>query len=797
MDRTEIGTNLILYALKKFARRATVEVDLPEEPYWTEYERYLSLGQWGEPEAALSCIFSRVQGDGTPPKAYLAAQPLTLKRETLFPGMISEAPTGIDWPTLWNKFHSEYEALQRYIQQHDPRLFDAFCHLFYRWAWSLPCDYGEPGISLYEQWKAVAALYFASRGSEQPAPEFTLVGGDIPGIQDFVYTITSKGAAKGLRGRSLFIQLLGDAIVRRLLIELDLSLANVIYNAGGNFLLLAARDAPPIVDNIRLQANRRFIEALQGGAALILEHMPVRIEELFTPGLFTKARGRFAQQVAQAKNQPLRELALTQEGWQKVFTCKDKGSELSCAVCHVEVDLNNNQPLERTGEISEVMEAPRICNLCHSFAQLAHDIAPQKLWLTIEPQPDLRDTEASPSDHYQTLLSRISGLKYQFENQLPQNLATALAINEPAFLDFPACGFRLLANVTPTVTEQDRQYLRKEKVPEDQWPEVGDVRSFTLLAYAAKEAGAIERVGVLRMDVDGLGAAFEDGMPDMTMPALSSMSAALERFFNGYLNVMIQEKAQNDLYIIYSGGDDLFIVGAWHHLPDLAETIHEEFKAFTGNHPRLSLSGGITLEGARFPLYRAAERAGAAERRAKSYTRNGRRKDALCFLDTVVGWEDWHLVRSQKDELLSLLGGSEKRQNAQQVSDKALEQETKAQGIAHKAGREEKQRLPRRLLQLLQNVHQLYRSDLALAARKARQSGRKPPDARLFFGRWMWAQIYYLNRLAEQSKDDMPDVPERIRKLQETILTPEKVRYTGLVARWAEYLTRGKESQQK
>jgi CRISPR-associated protein Csm1 len=39
-----------------------------------------------------------------------------------------------------------------------------------------------------------------------------LVGGDITGIQRFIYTISSKGAAKSLRGCSAYLNLLCDAI---------------------------------------------------------------------------------------------------------------------------------------------------------------------------------------------------------------------------------------------------------------------------------------------------------------------------------------------------------------------------------------------------------------------------------------------------------------------------------------------------------------------------------------------------------------------------------------------------------
>jgi CRISPR-associated protein Csm1 len=273
------------------------------------------------------------------------------------------------------------------------------------------------------------------------------------------------------------------------------------------------------------------------------------------------------------------------------------------------------------------------------------------------------------------------------------------------------------------------------------------------------------------MDVDELGRVFSEGVPDLTLPKLSALSGAMDLFFSGYLNVLVRAQAENDLYIIYAGGDDLFIVGAWHHLPDLAEAIRNQFKAFTGNNPVLSLSGGITLEGAKFPLYRAAERAGEAEGKAKGHTRpDGGAKDALCFLDTVVGWEDWGVVRQQKDEILWLIG----------VRDSS----------------EDKRRLSRALLQVVQSIHQLYRTGLRDARRRVRRENRqRPPDKKLplpkpqmFFGRWAWMQAYSLVRMARRSRDDK--VKTRIMDLQKALMQPAMVRYSGLAARWAEYLTR-------
>jgi CRISPR-associated protein Csm1 len=292
-----------------------------------------------------------------------------------------------------------------------------------------------------------------------------------------------------------------------------------------------------------------------------------------------------------------------------------------------------------------------------------------------------------------------------------------------------------------------------------------DIRSFYLLAHTAGKAGAIEQIGVLRMDVDNLGWVFSEWVANLTMTKLSALSCMMEHFFSGYLNTLARKQAENDLYIIYAGGDDLFVVGAWHHLPDLAEGIRYRFKTFTGKNPALSLSGGLTLEGARFPLYRAAERAGEAEHKAKGYTRPDKHdKDAFCFLDTAVAWEDWgKIVRPQKDELLWLLG--------------------------EKDNPDGQQRLPRALLQVVQGVHQLYRADFKKAQRQARQEEEKQePDPALFYGRWMWMRVYSLTRLAERRKQK--DISDRVKKLQKQFMKPATVRYSGLAARWAEYLTR-------
>ena len=96
-------------------------------------------------------------------------------------------------------------------------------------------------ISLFDHISTVLGLTLCVKKcqeSNQPV-QFLMVGGDISGIQKFIYSIVSKNASKNLKGRSFYLQLLVDSILQRLLNSLNLSSANIIYSSGGGFYMLA------------------------------------------------------------------------------------------------------------------------------------------------------------------------------------------------------------------------------------------------------------------------------------------------------------------------------------------------------------------------------------------------------------------------------------------------------------------------------------------------------------------------------------------------------------------------------
>ena len=118
-------------------------------------------------------------------------------------------------------------------------------------------------------------------------------------------------------------------------------------------------------------------------------------------------------------------------------------------------------------------------------------------------------------------------------------------------------------------------------------------------------------LGILRMDVDGLGKRFINS-DFKTFDAYQTFSERLVDFFEKEIENLQKESAFKDyLNIIYAGGDDLFIVGRWDKVIDFAERIHQETeKRFEADG--ISISGGIAIVNPKFPIAKAAEMAGEA-----------------------------------------------------------------------------------------------------------------------------------------------------------------------------------------
>ena len=209
-------------------------------------------------------------------------------------------------------------------------------------------------ISLYDHQKLTAAfavcmyVYFQFHGitnykkycygSKQNAMRgenvYLLVSGDMSGIQDFIYTIPSKGALKSLRGRSFYLELLLENVVDEILSALHLSRSCLLYTGGGNFYMLLP-NTPPVVQVLQEYAeavNNWFIEHFGSRLYLALAWTPCAADEFIEKDGRARTGDvyrRLGQKVSEKKSN-----RYTAAQLERLFAPDPAGGSRECAVCH-------------------------------------------------------------------------------------------------------------------------------------------------------------------------------------------------------------------------------------------------------------------------------------------------------------------------------------------------------------------------------------------------------------------------------------------------------------------------------
>jgi len=722
-----------------------------------------------QPSGQLATIFCSLTLAGEagvsiepPPKAYLPLKELKVQRDTIFPnGTATHQGNNLtpEYRNLWygskdsRGFKAEAMALK---QAHEKTgsikeaYLNSLLKLLERYCWSIPV--GHADISLYDQSRMTAAL--AACLVNRDDADITkrgvalLVGGDISGVQDFIYTITSRGATSALRGRSMYLQLLTDIVTRYLLTEMGLPLTNIIYAGGGHFYLLAPISAETTIGEAQKKISRILLHHHQGDLYLAVAQQPLYINQFQGEELAGSWKG-LTQALQIRKQRRFSELGA--EMADLLFKPLEHGGneEKLCSVCGRE-----HQGTKVTDEERQI----RKCPVCIGYEEeLGDGLRKARYLLLDEVEQSSLPGEKDPAGNYEIVLKHF-GYQIELCKNPPEADPTkpyreTLALKDEALDELQptpnqAVGRRFLVNVTPTLKPDEYDDLKDkiDDLPKKYNPKDPPVKPFEAMAYQSK---GIKRLGVLRMDVDNLGRIFSTGLGEKAnLARIATLSFSMSLFFEGWVEHIaetLNAKQDEDLiYSIYSGGDDLFFVGAWHLLPRLAEEISKDLKEYAAHHEGIHLSGGIALIPSKYPLYQAAEDAAKAEDTAKSNPG----KNALNFLDKTIPWVKFAQVAKQQQDLADLVNSNK----------------------APKA--------------LLQRLNQLY-AEYAQTNRKLAEQGQ---SEKVYWGPWHWHSAYSLARMAEQNKQAKAEIHAIWQQLsQENFKNIERV---GLASRWAELFVR-------
>lgn len=566
---------------------------------------------------ALRSVFDKVRAPGQePPPGHVTTHGLrVLSPDAAYPAPGDQPLTREDYQRLWESFEQEARALKGL----KPEAFvEGLLAVLLRHCWCVPAStIDEPDVSLYDHALTTAAFACAllAGGDAAPGgqPVLALVGGDVSGIQDYIFDLRQervKGGSRLLRARSFEIQLLSEAAARHLLDAAGLPITQRIMDAGGRFLLLLPNESTILlaVEEAASRVEAWSFKRYQGQLAMVVTKPVAAAESQFNRGEMRALWGRIEAASRAAKQRKHQRWLRTGGDWRPeravLSTDYDAFRESNgCRACGVRPALDDDEN--------------GLCRGCGSLARMGR-VLPHAARLTWCRSRAVGGGGAA-LDFFGDALS-VSCLRPQDTDPrdpfLTQGLGDAWR---------PGQGLRQALHFLPRKTD-------------------GEPKTFEDLAAEGFRAIRGERRGVphlamLKMDVDGMGELFRQGLgDDWSISRLATMSRMLDTFFSRGLH-RILEAGFPSSYTVFAGGDDLCIVGPWDATFTLAPAIRAEFGRFTGGNPALHLSAGLALAASGLPVPAMAAQAEEALARAK-----GEGKNRVHVYGTTVPWDEWARV---------------------------------------------------------------------------------------------------------------------------------------------------------
>lgn len=445
---------------------------------------------------------------------------------------------------------------------------------------------------------------------------FLIVGGDLSGIQNFIFNIPSKGAARSLKGRSVYLDLIPRYIAKYILDQCHLTPANILYLGGGNFQLILPLSFEEELTEIRKKITTNLWALHRGEIAFILSSVKVSLEDMFC---FQLVLEKLNDTIAKEKGRRFWEIKedlydqlfvpgeeIVREG-EHCVSCGRKGTsssggeEILCPICRSLVELtgslkNSRYLIEKRVSPTQQLLKPSIFNF---FVSLGYEISFEGSFRKPHPNEKI----------------------YQLED---------IDIHAP---DGTLCDGFLSGSFT---------------LPDRTFDQIADTGIHS--EDDGKKMGS-SRLGYLKMDVDNLGSLIselterekERSGEATSLSRVRTFSRRVELFFNTYLVYLIREydPDKTKIYPVYIGGDDLFVVGNWETIVHLAGKIRDSFRTYTGGNPEFSLSGGIVCVPYDYPVIRTSslvEEALTASKTFLYYGETNPTKDKVTIFNETLTW---------------------------------------------------------------------------------------------------------------------------------------------------------------
>lgn len=424
----------------------------------------------------------------------------------------------------------------------------------------------EKGVADYQSKLFLGAKEFYAENA------FLLYSMDISGIQAFIYQqYGNKNVLKNLRARSFYLEIMLENMVDDILDLAGLSRANLIYSGGGHaYILMPNTEAlKEKLEAFEKRMNQWFLDEFKADLYVACGYAECSANALRNnpAGSYRDIFGRVSKKISDKK--------VHRYSAQEIITLNRKkpdDNERECRICHR----------------SDHLVGEDLCEICDGLIKLSNDILHMEFFTILSSKDDISGIPIGPERY----------LVADTEKKLRERMK-----NQPEYI---------------------RAYCKNKMYVGDSiatklW--VGDYCAAGTLEELVNNGKGIKRLGVIRADIDNLGQAFVQGFTEeyQTLSRAATFSRKLSLFFKLHINDILENAIysmdgvhnKRQAAIIYSGGDDVFIVGAWKDVIEFAMDLHDKLKEFSED--TLTISAGIGLYYPKYPISYMASQTGELE----------------------------------------------------------------------------------------------------------------------------------------------------------------------------------------
>ena len=494
-------------------------------------------------------------------------------------------------------------------------------------------------------------------------PKFLIVTGDFYGIQNFIFSeggSTGKAASKLLRGRSFSVSLLSELAADLLCREIGLTPISVVLNAAGKFTVIApnTKEAKDKIMAVEEDINDWLTRLFFGEFSIGITSIEASCNDLVSKhfGDFLDTIGR------EVERKKYRKVDLERYGGVVKDYLDGFNNELRKKLCPFCGKRPSSGEVEGESILGDEESA---CKICRDHIYIGTKLVKtSKIAITTvnanlhgdnklkEPIFGIYQLSMDVTGKLNELAARGELLKY-WDISILEDGKIAKYITT-----------RFINGYVPKYREEDNhdERLLAGKKREETMLELiealqpGKEAPKTFLHIAKKALNftdkpdkfeGVEALGVLKADVDNLGLIFGYGLKRNSLSRLATLSRQMNYFFSIYLPYLLKTKSDfRDIYTVFAGGDDLFLMGPWNRIIDLASFLRESFRRYVCYNNSITISVGISINKPGEPVSIIAER---AEDALKSSKRNNR--DSITIFGETVKWKDFDEISKVKEQL--------------------------------------------------------------------------------------------------------------------------------------------------